>query len=334
MIPPITHTRDLAGNGNVQPATLDHTINTGFRINHQHNGLGGLHQIRGLFSCRQSRTRPDHHRLRIWCHTYLAQSLTKQNFITRPWRHINIKHRQTIKDRGRCQRAFARSRRATQKDHTPSHNHPKSLCDPVSHPRFGGIPTQPTTTKPALWAVCRDVSASFDGAFAIGVDVAPNAGSAAIAAAGFRADGVLVIDVIEHHGGLDWLLPRLEQIVKDHKPDVVVIDPRSEAGQLLPDLAKAGIDVLALKTFDVVQACGGFVSLVKAGRLRHLGQDSLDVAVSGVTRRRVGDAWCFSRRDISLDISPLYAVTFAAHALKAAPPPAAVSSIVNLNDYL
>ena len=184
------------------------------------------------------------------------------------------------------------------------------------------------------WAVCRDVSASFDGAFAIGVDVAPNAGSAAIAAAGFRADGVLVIDVIEHHGGLDWVLPRLEQIVKDHKPDVVVIDPRSEAGQLLPDLAKAGVDVQTLKTFDVVQACGGFVSLVKAGRLRHLGQDSLDVAVSGVTRRRVGDAWCFSRRDISLDISPLYAVTFAAHALKAAPPPAVVSSIVNLNDYL
>lgn len=184
------------------------------------------------------------------------------------------------------------------------------------------------------WARCRDEGATLDGSVVFGVDVSPDGRSAAIGAASFRPDGVVVVDVIEHHGGIGWVVSRLLELVGRHEPLAVVIDPRSEASQLLPDLARAGVDVLPVRSFEVAQACGAFSALVRSGRVRHLGQVSLDVATAGVTRRRVGEAWAFNRRDASLDISPLYAVAFAVHGFGSAPAEPVTPTVLNLNDYV
>ena len=45
--------------------------------------------------------------------------------------------------------------------------------------------------------------------------------------------------------------------------------------------------------------------------LRHLGGLELRQAVKGATKRPLGDAWAWSRRNSTVDISPLVAATLA-----------------------
>ena len=53
----------------------------------------------------------------------------------------------------------------------------------------------------------------------------------------------------------------------------------------------------------------------ESGRLAHPGQAQLDTAVTGARRRPVGDAglWAWDRRDGSVFVAPLVAVTLAQH---------------------
>jgi hypothetical protein len=46
--------------------------------------------------------------------------------------------------------------------------------------------------------------------------------------------------------------------------------------------------------------------------LRYVPRPALDAAVAGARQRTLGDAWAWSRRAVSVDISPLVAVTLAA----------------------
>jgi hypothetical protein len=66
-----------------------------------------------------------------------------------------------------------------------------------------------------------------------------------------------------------------------------------------------------------------FYTMAMAGQLRHVGQRELGSALSGATQMNVADnAWKWSRRKSSTDITPLYAATtalWAAHQRKPAP---------------
>jgi hypothetical protein len=64
--------------------------------------------------------------------------------------------------------------------------------------------------------------------------------------------------------------------------------------------------------------------------LRHLGTPELDAAVAGAITRPLGDAWAWSRKSSSVDISPLVASTMALWGLKNARPTR--SRIVSLAD--
>jgi hypothetical protein len=70
---------------------------------------------------------------------------------------------------------------------------------------------------------------------------------------------------------------------------------------------------IALSDSSMEAACQSFLDEVLAGRLTHSGQKVLDDAVSGARRRPRGDAggWVWDRRDESVTVSPLYAVTAA-----------------------
>jgi hypothetical protein len=64
----------------------------------------------------------------------------------------------------------------------------------------------------------------------------------------------------------------------------------------------------------MAQACGAFydAAVSPTPTLRHLGEPSLDAAVSVAARRPLGDAWAWSRKSGG-DISPLVAATLALH---------------------
>jgi hypothetical protein len=141
-------------------------------------------------------------------------------------------------------------------------------------------------------------------------------------------------EVVDHRPGVDWVLDRCKELLA-HKPVGWVIDPSSPVGALAWD--KAGFtmrqansktpsgpkDVTELVGRDMGQACEGFATAVREGRLRHLGDARLLAALQGAGRRDIGDGlWAWSRRKSGVDISPLVGATGALWGLTAMPQPA------------
>ena len=89
------------------------------------------------------------------------------------------------------------------------------------------------------------------------------------------------------------------------------LDPAGPIGALLPELEREGLPVRLLDGKDAVRACGAFVAGVSDKTLSHRGEPELLTAVGGASRRAVGDGWKWSRKDSSVDISPLVAATYA-----------------------
>lgn len=186
--------------------------------------------------------------------------------------------------------------------------------------------------KEPTWEVLRDQNSQLTSAISIGVDIDPERRHAAIAVAGLREDGDWHVEVVEPGGriassiaDLDWLLPRLMQLVESHEPLAVVLDPKSPARSLLTPLAAAGVTVEAPNGLEVAAACSRFFDATgQVGydpenpaprRLRHLGQRSLNAAVS--TARKLtsptNGTFVYSRVSGGSNLSPLYAVTLAMH---------------------
>jgi hypothetical protein len=169
------------------------------------------------------------------------------------------------------------------------------------------------------WDTCRDVESEIAGRLVLALDVAPDRGAAAIAAAGDRADGRSHVQVLQHGPGTEWVVDRVVDLCAEHGTDRVVLDPAGPAGALIPALRARGIEPVATGWRDMAQACGALYDAVLAGRFRHLGQRPLDDALKGARKRDLGDAWAFGRKASGVDITPLVAVTLAAWGLSTAP---------------
>jgi phage terminase large subunit-like protein len=165
---------------------------------------------------------------------------------------------------------------------------------------------------PDKWLACFDADSAPLDPVTIAVDVSPARASATVAVAGARADGMVHTEVVDYRTGLSWVVPRVVQLVAEWGPAMVVVDPAGPAGSLIPELAEHNITARVVRARDVGQACGAFYDLVDQGRLRHLGQPPLEAAVAGAKRRPIGDLWAWHRKDVTVDITPLVAVTLAA----------------------
>lgn len=180
-------------------------------------------------------------------------------------------------------------------------------------PEAGGVePIIP----PRAWAACKDGRSAPTGRPCFAVDVSPDRVSATIvAAASSERGGVHVeitgdAEVYDHRPGTEWLVPRLVALQRRWRGKVAIVKG-SPAWSLQEELEAAGIRLLPITPEEHVQACGDLFDAVVARQLRHLGQPELDAAVGGADRRFNGDAWLWSRRTSTLDISPLVAATVA-----------------------
>jgi hypothetical protein len=89
----------------------------------------------------------------------------------------------------------------------------------------------------------------------------------------------------------------------------------------VPDLTARKLKrIYAINMRDAGQACGLLYDAVAQGRLRHLGTPELAAALDGAVKRPLGDAWAWSRKSSSVDISPLVAATLALWGLENAKP--------------
>ena len=166
---------------------------------------------------------------------------------------------------------------------------------------------------PALWKRLADPLSKALDPVAFAIDTSPDRRATAIGAAGRRADGLLHVEVVEHRSGSGWVVARVLELVARHEPCAVVVDPASPAGAFIADLEKEGVEVLKLSARETAHAHGAFRNDAANNRLRHLNQPELNAALAGAAVRNLSDAQAWSRKDSSVDISPLVAVTAAAY---------------------
>jgi hypothetical protein len=149
---------------------------------------------------------------------------------------------------------------------------------------------------------------------AFAADVRPDRSAAAIGAAFRDESGRLIVEVVNHKAGTGWVVPRLVELHGRYATCAVAVDTVGPASSLIEDLKAAGVEVLELTGSDVAQAFGQVhAALEDGGDLYHLDQAPLNEAVRGATTRPLGDRLTWDRRG-EVDISPLVAVTNAAHA--------------------
>ena len=166
------------------------------------------------------------------------------------------------------------------------------------------------------WSACVDAQSQIDRDPVFALDVSPTRSFAAIAAAGLRADDLWHLEVTSRAGvadvrpGLDWVLPRIGQLLAAFPGMQLVVAGGSASEALVPAIEALGVRVTVVR--DLGAACGFFYDQVVAKELRHLGQAELNAALLAATRRDVGDnAFVWWRRKSTSDISALYAVTLA-----------------------
>lgn len=166
------------------------------------------------------------------------------------------------------------------------------------------------------WRELADPHSEVVGDLAFAFDVSPDRSSAAIGVAGYRADHLFHIEVVDHRPGTGWITDRLVGLVEKHGSAAVTCDEKGPAGALIRPLANRGVKVESTNAGEYAQACGHFFDAcgVEGGdepELRHLGTTELAKALRGARQRPLGDAWAWSRKSSSVDITPLVACTLA-----------------------
>jgi hypothetical protein len=142
-------------------------------------------------------------------------------------------------------------------------------------------------------------------------DASPDRSFASISVAGRRSDGFTHVEVAARERGMGWVVPWLVERVQTHKPAAVVTDASGPAGSLIPELERAGVTVVPVSAPEYAAACGMIYDAVAEQTLRHLADPRLAAAIRGATQRPMSDRWAWSRRNSSVDISPLVSCTLA-----------------------
>lgn len=146
------------------------------------------------------------------------------------------------------------------------------------------------------------------GELCLGVDITPDRSRASIVAAG-QVGTYLPVEVVEGREGVDWLVDRIVEVATRWNAPVA-IDVGGPAGGLVPVLQARDVVVIPLATREVVNAAGTFYDAILSKRIAHMNDWRLNDAVTGASKRAVGERWAFDRRG-NVDISPLVAASFA-----------------------
>jgi hypothetical protein len=165
------------------------------------------------------------------------------------------------------------------------------------------------------WRALADGTSTPADPVAFAVDMTPERSHAAIGVAGGSGEAVHV-EVIDHRPGTAWVVDRMVELAERWSPCAIVVDAGGPAGSLVADLQKRELEIVTPKAREIAQACGQFFDGVSDQSIVHLDQAPLAAALAGAKQRPLGEAWAWARRGVSVDISPLVAVTLAAWGLR------------------
>jgi hypothetical protein len=237
---------------------------------------------------------------------------------------IRVSFKRMAKERKRhSDRAFGRERLGLWADNAfravISPNHWKSLCgcNGLLHEEHqlpgGAVGENNAIVSPAV----------------VAIDADPMGEHTSIGLAGWDAFGRVQIELLEERHGVSWAVDYVDELLNAEKnppPIAVVVQTGATAGRLLPELEALGANVIAFGVRDVCDACKYFYDRSMDHALVHLGDISVASALSGATKVHLGRmggtkeepeyrAWYWGRRDTTIDITGLCAVTWAAWGL-------------------
>lgn len=124
----------------------------------------------------------------------------------------------------------------------------------------------------------------------------------------------LPIEIVESREGLEWVLQRTVDVAA-RSTAPVVIDVAGPAASLIPSLEAQNVTVIPVSTREVTNAAAMFYDAFQVKRLAHMNDYRLNDAVTGASKRAVGERWAFDRRGY-LDISPLIAASLGIWAIE------------------
>lgn len=145
----------------------------------------------------------------------------------------------------------------------------------------------------------------------LAVDMPPDRSSATIVACGRRPDGVPQVEVVETGPGSGWVVDRCVAVAGKRWVREVIVDGASAASALVPALEDAGLTVHKTSTREYTDACGGLFDAVVGSDVRNVPHPAMAQALTGATKRALGDAWAFDKRKASADITPLVCAALA-----------------------
>ncbi len=156
------------------------------------------------------------------------------------------------------------------------------------------------------------VAADPDRGITIAVDVTHDRSAGAVA----MCDDSGAVELMEYRSGVGWLVERALELSDRYAADVV-FDGKGPAGSI--DGLHALPRSKPMSSSEVIEACGLFYDAVADGNVAVRRASQLDMAISGLVKKQVGDRYVWSRRASSKDVAPLYAATLAFAASKSAP---------------
>jgi hypothetical protein len=133
------------------------------------------------------------------------------------------------------------------------------------------------------------------GSPCFGVDVAVDRSAGAVVAC---VDGVA--QLVDYRAGAGWVAGRVRELVDRWQPVAVVVDAAGPAGSVAEELRPVLGDLLVTTSSrELAAACGGFYDALHADPpdVWHRPSATLDESVAGAAKRKMGQAWVFSRVD-------------------------------------
>ena len=175
-------------------------------------------------------------------------------------------------------------------------------------------PDESTDISLKAWRDCAQPTAVVDGARALGLDVTLDQSWACLSGAGLAA-GRMHIETVSHQRGTGWVVEAAVNLQALHPGTPLVVDERSPAAALIPDLVEAGVVLVKANTAHVTDGCAWMFTAIQDQKVTHADTEDMNRAVAGTKKRAVGDRFAWGRKQSSTDITPFNAATLAAWAV-------------------
>lgn len=155
-----------------------------------------------------------------------------------------------------------------------------------------------------VWEAACSVDVRPEGVLRFGLDVNPDRSAAAVCV----GDDSLRGELVEFREGVGWVVDRVVELCSRWGAELA-LDVNGPAGSLGDELESRGVRVVRYGGREMAYACGLLFDKLADRQVRVRSSDVLDVAVAGAKRRSAGDSWVWARKDASVDVSPLVALT-------------------------